>query len=174
MERSNRDLEWLNALPSEQAASELLQCCGSQRWADAMVSQRPYSSLESLLTTSEDLWCELQPGDWLEAFRSHPRIGEKKAAASASEQSSQWSGQEQAGVSNATRATVDALATLNEAYEQKFGFIFIICATGKSSAEMLTALRDRLENDPATELPIAAAEQGKITRLRIKKLLNCP
>ncbi len=174
MESSNRDLEWLNALPSEQAASELLQCCGSKRWAEAMVSRRPYSNLQTLLTTANDIWWSVQPPDWLEAFHSHPKIGGKKAAASVSEQSSQWSGQEQAGVSSATQTTIDALATLNEAYDQKFGFIFIICATGKSSAEMLAALQERLENDPATELPIAAAEQGKITHLRLKKLLNCP
>lgn len=174
MEPSNRDLEWLNALPPEQAASELLQCCGSKRWAEAMVSRRPYSNLQTLLTTANDIWWSLQPPDWLEAFHSHPKIGGKKAAASVSEQSSQWSGQEQAGVSSATQTTIDALATLNEAYDQKFGFIFIICATGKSSAEMLAALQERLENDPATELPIAAAEQGKITHLRLKKLLNCP
>lgn len=173
MEPSNRDLEWLNALPPEQAASELLQCCGSKRWAEAMVSRRPYSNLQTLLTTADDIWWSLQPPDWLEAFHSHPKIGGKKAAASVSEQSSQWSGQEQAGVSSATQTTIDALATLNEAYDQKFGFIFIICATGKSSAEMLAALQERLENDPATELPIAAAEQDKITHLRLKKLLNC-
>ena len=169
-----RDLDWLNALPAEQATKKLLQCCGSTRWAEEIASRRPYASSENLLTTASDVWWSLQSSDWLEAFRSHPKIGEKKAAASVSEQSREWSGKEQAGVNNASRETVESLATLNEAYEQKFGFIFIICATGKSSDEMLSALRSRLENDPATELPIAAAEQAKITDLRLKKLLNCP
>jgi len=167
-----RDLEWLNALPTEQAAKELLQCCGSKRWAAEMVTRRPYASLETLLASANDIWWSLQPTDWLEAFRSHPKIGEKKAAESVSEQSRRWSGQEQSGVIDVARETVESLTTLNQAYEQKFSFIFIICATGKSSEAMLSALRERLENDPATELPIAAAEQNKITELRLKKLLT--
>ena len=99
-------------------------------------------SLETLIANANDIWWSLEPDDWLEAFRSHPKIGEKKAAEPVSDQSRQWSGQEQAGVSNASRETVDALAALNWAYEQKFGFIFIICATGKTSEEMLAALRE--------------------------------
>jgi OHCU decarboxylase len=125
------------------------------------------------MARANDIWWSLDPEDWLEAFRSHPKIGEKKAAAPVSDQSRQWSGQEQAGVRNASQETVDALAELNHAYEQKFGFIFIICATGKTSEEMLSALRQRLDNDPATELPVAAAEQSKITELRLKKLITC-
>jgi OHCU decarboxylase len=168
------DLDWLNSLSPQQAANELRQCCGSKRWVQATVSRRPYSSLETLLTTADEVWWSLPPDDWLEAFQSHPKIGERKATASVSEQSRQWSGQEQAGVSNASRDTVDSLAALNQAYEEKFGFIFIICATGKSSDEMLSALRARIENDLPTELPIAAAEQGKITHLRLKKLITSP
>lgn len=170
--QATRDLDWLNTLPSEEAEKELLQCCGSSRWAQQMVKGRPYSQLETMLVSANEIWWSLQPADWLEAFRSHPRIGEKKAATSVSDQSRQWSGQEQAGVRDASREAVDSLAKLNQAYEQKFGFIFIICATGKSSDEMLAALRKRLENDPVTELPIAAAEQNKITELRLKKLVN--
>ena len=169
-----RDLDWLNSLSPQQATNELRQCCGSNRWAEAIVSRRPYSSLETLLTTADDVWWSLQPSDWLEAFQSHPKIGERKATAAVSEQSRQWSGQEQAGVSNASRDTVDSLTALNQAYEEKFGFIFIICATGKSSEEMLSALRARLENDLPAELPIAAGEQGKITHLRLKKLITSP
>ena len=167
-----RDLDWLNSLGPEQAANELLQCCGCKRWVEAVVSRRPYSSLETLLTTADEVWSSLQPDDWLEAFQSHPKIGERKAAASLSERSRQWSGQEQAGVSNASRETIESLAALNQAYEKKFGFIFIICATGKSSEEMLSALRARLVNNRPTELPIAAAEQGKIIHLRLKKLIT--
>jgi OHCU decarboxylase len=151
----------------------LLQCCGSKRWAREMVQAGPYQNAETLIAKANDVWWSLDPEDWLEAFRSHPKIGEKKAAAPVSDRSRQWSGQEQAGVSNASRETVDALAALNHAYEQRFGFIFIICATGKTSEEMLSALRQRLNNDTATELHIAAAEQSKITELRLKKLISC-
>jgi len=151
----------------------LLQCCGSKRWAREMVQAQPYQNAETLIAKANDIWWSLEPEDWLEAFRSHPKIGEKKAAAPVSDQSRQWSSREQAGVNNASRQTVDALAALNHAYEQKFGFIFIICATGKTSEEMLSALRQRLDNDTATELPVAAAEQSKITELRLKKLITC-
>ena len=167
-----RDLAWLNSLTAEEAATELLQCCGSKRWASAMANARPYPTLETLLAKAHDIWWSLDRSDWLEAFRSHPRIGEKKATDKVSAQSQQWSGQEQSGVANASPETVSSLVALNEAYEQKFGIIFIICATGKTSDEMLTALRERLEHDPAAELPIAAAEQARITELRLKKLLT--
>lgn len=167
-----QNIERLNALPADEAEGELLQCCGSRRWAQEMVKGRPYQSLETLISSANHIWSTLPPNDWLEAFRSHPKIGEKKAADHVSEQSRQWSGQEQAGVSDASRETVDSLATLNRAYEQKFGFIFIICATGKTSEQILLALRKRFEHDAATELPIAAAEQSKITELRLRKLVD--
>jgi len=166
------DLAWLNSLPPVEAEKELLQCCGSTRWAQQMTAARPYRTLENLTATANELWWSLGRNDWLEAFRSHPKIGEKKAADPVSTQSSQWSGQEQAGVATASQETVDSLATLNRAYEEKFGFIFIICATGKTSAEMMSSLRERLEHDTVDELPIAAAEQSKITELRLKKLLT--
>jgi len=172
MARSLTKLEWLNSLTADEAAKELLQCCGSKRWAKEMANARPYATLETLLAKSHDTWWSLDRDDWLEAFRSHPKIGAKKAADKVSAQSQQWSGQEQSGLTDASQDTVDSLASLNEDYEQKFGFIFIICATGKTSAEMLSALRERLQHDPESELPIAAAEQGKITELRLKKLLT--
>lgn len=162
----------LNSLTADEAAKELLQCCGSKRWATEISNARPYSTLETLLAKAHDTWQSLDRSDWLEAFRSHPKIGEKKAADKVSTQSQQWSGQEQSGVTNASQDTVDSLAALNHDYEQKFGFIFIICATGKTSAEILFALRERLQHDPEAELPIAAAEQAKITELRLKKLLT--
>ncbi len=166
------DLAWLNSLPAAEAAKELLQCCGSTRWARQMADSRPYTSLEALIATANTIWWSLEQNDWLEAFRSHPKIGEKKSADAVSKQARQWSGQEQLGVTTASQETVDSLATLNRAYEEKFGFIFIICATGKTSDEILSALRERLEHDAADELPIAAAEQSKITVLRLKKLLT--
>jgi OHCU decarboxylase len=165
------DLAWMNTLPAEKAVKELLQCCGSERWAQEMANRRPYQDVEALVRAANDIWWSLRPDDWLEAFRSHPKIGEKKAAESVSSRSREWSGQEQAGVSNASPQTVDTLATLNRAYEEKFGFIFIVCATGKSSEEMLLALRERIEHDQEVELRIAAGEQSKITELRLKKLI---
>jgi len=164
-----RDLTWLNSLTDDEATKELLQCCGSKRWASATATARPYDTLDLLLSTANDIWWSLDRSDWLEAFRSHPKIGEKKAADKVSAQSQQWSRQEQSGVDEASH---DTLAALNEAYEQKFGFIFIICATGKTSDEILTALRERLQHDLDAELPIAAAEQSQITELRLKKLLT--
>ena len=172
MAQSPTKLAWLNSLTADEAVKELLQCCGSKRWAREMATARPYASIETLLATAHDIWWSLDTSDWLEAFRSHPKIGEKKAKDKVSAQSQQWSGEEQSGVASASQDTVDSLASLNEDYEQKFGFIFIICATGKTSDEMLRTLRDRLQHDPESELPIAAAEQGKITELRLKKLLT--
>jgi OHCU decarboxylase len=170
--QASHDLAWLNSLPAAEAEKELLQCCGSTRWAHEMAAARPYSTLEALLAAANEIWWVLNQNDWLEAFRSHPKIGEKKTAEPVSTQARQWSGQEQAGVATASQETVDSLATLNRAYEEKFGFIFIICATGKTSDEMLSALRERLEHDAVDELPIAATEQSKITVLRLKKLLT--
>ena len=169
---SMHDLPWLNSLPAEEAAKELRQCCGSTRWTEQMSNDRPYSSRESLIKHADRVWWSLAPDDWFEAFRSHPKIGEKKAGDKVSAQSQQWSGQEQAGVSSASEDTANSLAELNRAYEEKFGFIFIICATGKTSEEILAALQDRLNHDSDTELRLAAAEQAKITELRLKKLLT--
>ena len=166
------DLTWLNSLPAAGAAKELLQCCGSTRWAQQMTEARPFATLAALIASANEIWWSLDRNDWLEAFRSHPKIGEKKADRTVSAQASQWSGQEQAGVATASEETADSLASLNRAYEEKFGFIFIICATGKTSDEMLSALRERLKHAPEDELPIAAAEQSKITELRLKKLLT--
>ena len=166
------DLTWLNSLPPVEAEKELLQCCGSTRWAQQMAATRPFKTLEALLASADTIWWSLDRNDWLEAFRSHPKIGEKKAADPVSTQASQWSGQERAGVATASQETVDSLASLNRAYEEKFGFIFIICATGKTSAEMMSSLRERLEHDAVDELPIAATEQSKITALRLNKLLT--
>ena len=161
-----------NALAHEAARAELLKCCGSKRWADAVAQGRPYLSLWHLLAQANDEWRALDREDWLEAFRSHPKIGERKAANPVAAQSQQWSTQEQRGVANATPDAVDKLARLNHDYEEKFGFIFIVCATGKSSDEILALLEQRLANAPEVELPIAAAEQAKITELRLRKLLD--
>lgn len=166
------NVSWLNALSPAEALAEFLQCCGSRRWAETMVANRPYASLEALIARGSQVWCSLAEADWLEAFRSHPRIGEKKTAQPVSPQSQQWSSQEQAGVQRAALEVRQNLATLNREYEEKFGFIFIVCATGKSSNEIMALLEQRLRNDATTELTMAAAEQSKITELRLRKLFS--
>jgi len=166
------NLDRLNSLPSAEAERELLKCCGSKRWAQRMVQARPFTGWDELTTKAEQIWWALEPADWLEAFHSHPKIGEKRAAAPTSDQSKRWSEAEQAGVSSAANQTSEALAVLNREYEKKFGYIFIVCATGKSSEEMLGILRARLESPADEELHNAAAEQALITQLRLKKLID--
>jgi OHCU decarboxylase len=137
-----------------------------------MTSVRPFISLEDVLVKADSVWWSLNQEDWLESFRAHPKIGEQKAVAAQSEQPQNWSKQEQLGTEGADAETRAALAAGNQEYEKHFGFIFIVCATGKSSAEMLAILTARLQNDLEAELDVAAEEQRKITRLRLEKLLN--
>jgi OHCU decarboxylase len=166
------DVERLNSLSASEAEKELLKCCGSENWARQLVGERPFTSVKQLTETSDRIWWSLDPQDWLQAFHSHPKIGEKKSVAVTSARAQKWSEAEQSGTRDSAQSTMDALAHLNREYEQKFGFIFIVCATGKTSEEMLTNLRDRLKNDPSDELRIAAGEQAKITRLRLNKLID--
>jgi OHCU decarboxylase len=161
-------LERLNALPRALAVAELLQCCGSHAWAAAMADARPFADRTALHDASDAVWRSLARDDWLEAFRAHPRIGER---ASVKHRGAAWSEQEQARVLSAADAERAELATLNRLYEQRFGHIFLICATGLAPAEIREALRRRVENDPADELHIAAEEQRRITRLRLERLL---
>lgn len=158
-----------NRLPREEAAHEILACCGSPTWASSMASKRPILDEPSLLAASDTIWQSLAESDWLEAFRSHPRIGESRAEKTVAAQSSAWSEQEQQGASAAEEAVKMALKRGNREYEQKFGRIFIVCATGKPASEILEILRRRLHNDDATELRQATEEQRKITHLRLKK-----
>ena len=137
-----------------------------------MAGVRPFATEAQLVTQSNAVWWSLNSDDWLEAFRGHPKIGEKKAAASSSLEAQKWSEQEQAGIANTGHTTTKVLADLNSEYERIFGYIYIVCATGKTSEEMLASLRERLRNDPATELRTAAGEQAKITQLRLKKLID--
>ena len=165
-------LDQLNEISAELATAELLKCCGSTRWAREMSRNRPFASLEELCQKADAVCGSLKEEDWLEAFRAHPKIGERKAATDQSQQAQSWSAQEQSGVTNAARQTVDELAQQNREYEARFGFIFIVCATGKSPEELLEILKSRIDNDRHEELLIAAEEQRKITRLRLEKLLN--
>lgn len=168
----NPVLAQLDLLTPEQAAAEFLKCCGSTRWAHEMTDARPFADVDRLFEEADHVWQSLAEQDWLEAFRAHPKIGEQKAAAAQSEQARSWSAQEQSGILAAQAETKAALATGNQEYEQRFGFIFIVFATGKTSEEILAILNRRLQNEPGAELPIAAEEQRKITRLRLEKLLT--
>ena len=167
-----RALKELNALPSAQAQEEFLKCCGSRTWANALSDARPFIDADALIHKADSVWWSLSENDWLEAFCAHPKIGEQGAAAVQSEQARSWSAQEQSGIQYAVAETKAALAAGNQEYEDRFGFIFIVCAAGKTSEEMLAILNERLQNDPGTELRIAAEEQRKITRLRLEKLIT--
>lgn len=159
-------------MSASEAEAEFLKCCGSRAWARRITAARPFASLDDLLAQAERIWLSREPSDWLEAFHSHPKIGELKAAAPTAAGAQQWSADEQSGIRNSAPQTINALAELNREYEERFGYIFIVCAAGKSSEEMLAMLRDRLGNDPGEELRNAAAEQAKITQLRLRKLVT--
>ena len=165
------ELALLNSLSSSQAEAEFLKCCGSRDWAQALVAARPFNGLNELIIEADRIWWSLNSRAWLEAFHSHPKIGEKKAAAPTAAEAQQWSEDEQSGFRNSAQQTLNELADLNREYENRFGYIFIVCASGKSSEEMLAILRARMENNAHEELRIAAAEQAKITELRLRKLL---
>jgi 2-oxo-4-hydroxy-4-carboxy-5-ureidoimidazoline decarboxylase len=158
-----------NALTSEQAASEILFCCGSKAWASGLTARRPIADESALTGTSDEIWRSLREEDWLEAFQSHPRIGESQAEKPLSAQSSVWSEQEQRKAALADEAVKMALKWGNREYEQKFGRIFIVCASGKSASEILEILRRRLHNDQKAELQQAAEEQRQIMNIRLKK-----
>jgi OHCU decarboxylase len=168
----DRGLDCLNSLSPDEAEIEFLKCCGARNWARRMAAQRPFANTDELVDKADSIWWSLDPADRLEAFRSHPKIGEKKAAQPTSSEARTWSEQEQSGLQSAAHDTMQALAESNRAYEQTFGYIFIVCATGKSSEEMLAILRERLNNDPDKELRIAAHEQSLITQLRLRKLIE--
>lgn len=158
-------LRYLNAMHGHEAQTVFRACCGSQRWATAMVDRLPFASPEALLAAADEEWTAVSDADRLEAFKAHPRIGATSGA-------SKWSKGEQAAAATRDDASRSRLAELNDQYFEKHGFIFIICATGKSSDDVLAALQTRLQNDTATEIANAAAEQGEITKLRLNKWLQ--
>ncbi|HEX4900862.1 MAG TPA: 2-oxo-4-hydroxy-4-carboxy-5-ureidoimidazoline decarboxylase [Pyrinomonadaceae bacterium] len=171
MENLPNGLSQLNLLQPTAAETEFLKCCGSRKWAQQMSRRLPFRDERDLFETAEQVWWTLSPEDWLEAFRSHPKIGEQKPGTATSASALSWSRKEQQGVADASANTRELLAKLNQRYEEKFGFIYIVCATGKSSEELLTILQERLANESETELRNAAKEQAQITRLRLNKLL---
>ena len=162
----------LDALALEDAAMVLRACCGASRWVSAMVAERPFDTLGTLLAVAEELWWALGPDDWMEAFAHHPRIGERRGAVVQEPQGAAWSAGEQASVARADATVQAQLAETNRAYEARFDHIYIVCAAGKSAEELLALARARLANEPEVELRIAAEEQRKITRLRLEKLFT--
>jgi len=161
----------LNALDDAAAATALTRACGARRWVERMLARRPFASTPELYARADEEWRALDSADHLEAFGHHPRIGEDLAELRRRFQNTaSLSSREQAGVAGADEHTLELLRDENAAYFQRFGFIFIICASGKSAGEMLAALRTRRGNERAAELAIAAAEHAKITRLRLEGL----
>ncbi|HEV3375623.1 MAG TPA: 2-oxo-4-hydroxy-4-carboxy-5-ureidoimidazoline decarboxylase, partial [Candidatus Acidoferrum sp.] len=160
-----------NRLSREQALKALFDCCGATTWAKQMAAQMPFASAAQLLEAADKVWAGLQREDWLEAFRHHPAIGGRQAKAKQSANARRWSAKEQLATQKASPEILAALDAANRKYAQKFGHVFLICATGKSSEEILKNLHERMSNDPEAELRIAAEEQRKITRLRLEKLL---
>lgn len=153
----------LNALAPEAARAALGRCCGAARWIDGMMARRPFASEAELEAAADAVWAALDREDLLEAFAHHPAIGTTGTV-------SAWSKAEQAGVTGAAAETLASLRALNDLYAQRFGHVFLVCATGQSADEMLARLRARIDNAPTHELAVAAAEQAKITRLRLRKL----
>ncbi|MEP6904763.1 MAG: 2-oxo-4-hydroxy-4-carboxy-5-ureidoimidazoline decarboxylase [Gemmatimonadales bacterium] len=162
----------LDAMPVPHAAELFVECCGSARWVSEMVARRPFKSRRAVSTAADEIWKSLGANDWLEAFASHPRIGERSSAVPQGERGTAWAAGEQSGVEQARQEVREELAVANRAYEERFGHIYIVCATGKTAGEMLALARERLRNDPDDELKMAAEEQRKITRLRLDKLLD--
>ena len=165
-------LNEINALPSERAREVLERCCGSREWVHRMVLSRPFASPGDLYTRAESVWKALREEDWKEAFACHPRIGSLDSQQKQFSPTGSWEHGEQSGTASASEHTLRALASDNIEYERKFGYVFIVCATGKSGEEMHLLLKERVLNSPDVELRIAAGEQAKITRLRLEKLLQ--
>ena len=165
-------LKLLNESGEERIKNELKNCCGAQKWVTDMASRFPFSDSKMLYEKAEEVWKNCSEKDWLEAFEHHPKIGDLKSLEKKFASTKEWAGGEQAGVNTASRKIIEQLAEKNADYERKFGYIFIVCATGKSAVEMLQILNSRLPNKPEDEIKIAAAEQAKITKIRLQKLLK--
>jgi 2-oxo-4-hydroxy-4-carboxy-5-ureidoimidazoline decarboxylase len=159
-------------LSVDEAQDEIRPCCGSRAWSHQMAERRPIEEEAALLAISDEIWANLSESDWTEALASHPRIGETRSEQSTHARSAAWSMQEQENAAVAADVVKAALADANREYEQKFGRIFIVCATGKTAPEILAILQRRLANDEKTELHEAAEQQRQITHLRLKKWLR--
>lgn len=165
-------VHWLNTLSAPDAFHHLETCCGSRHWVSGMLEQRPFKDVQHVLDVADQVWALLSADDWKEAFSHHPEIGDVNSLKEKFASTRTWAAREQAGVNEASEETLRNLLEGNAQYEKTFGYIFIVCATGKSAEQMLAILLTRLSNTPESELLIAAAEQCKITRLRLEKLLS--
>jgi 2-oxo-4-hydroxy-4-carboxy-5-ureidoimidazoline decarboxylase len=165
-------LHELNTLTVPQLKEELMKCCSSSAWVNKMLPFFPADDLVELLEDAEEQWYKCSEEDWKEAFAHHPKIGDVEALKKKFASTAKWAAGEQSGVNTASQQAIEALAKGNEEYEKKFGYIFIVCATGKSAGEMLETLQARLKNDPKDEIEIAGDEQNKITKLRLEKLVE--
>ena len=159
-------------LAQEKKKVLLEQCCGSSTWINKMLDSSPVKSLSELLELAEEKWYECNRKDWLEAFEHHPMIGDINSLKKKYANTLTLAASEQSGVNSATEETLRELSEINKAYQKKFGYIFIVCATGKSADQMLLLIMQRFENDQETEIKIAMEEQNKITKLRIEKLFT--
>jgi 2-oxo-4-hydroxy-4-carboxy-5-ureidoimidazoline decarboxylase len=164
------DIKSINEQSDDAVAEMFRKCCGSDTWVGKMVAARPFASAEALFEKSDRAFSELDRADWMDAFAAHPKIGDIKSLKEKYGSTKSWAQNEQSGAQGISDETAHDLASSNEKYLQKYGYIFIVCATGKSADEMLGLLKQRLNNDAEKELPIAAAEQKKITHLRLEKL----
>ncbi|HXT29900.1 MAG TPA: allantoicase [Vicinamibacterales bacterium] len=162
----------LNAMDAPELRAAFADFCAAPAWIDRMTASRPFASAEAILAAADEAAKGVPDADWLEAFRHHPRIGERQAERIQSEAARGMSASEQGGVERAAAADVAALAEGNRAYEARFGYVFIVSAAGRTVPEMLAMLKERLGHDPAAELRVAAAEQQKITRLRLARLFG--
>lgn len=165
-------IEELNELPKDEAEEALLGCCGSTAWAKSMASLRPFEDLAAVLKAAEKEWSKLDRDDWLEAFAAHPKIGDMSSLKSRFSHTRSWASEEQAGASSASETVLSLLAQGNKKYKKRFGYIFVVSAAEKSAAQMLRILKERLSNDAEEELKVAAAEQQKITELRLQKMID--
>ncbi|HVU45987.1 MAG TPA: 2-oxo-4-hydroxy-4-carboxy-5-ureidoimidazoline decarboxylase [Terracidiphilus sp.] len=166
----NATLAAWNGADEASALNAMIACCGSKRWARAMVALRPVPSVEELSVAADRAWAAMEEPDWMEAFACHPRIGEQKAAHAVAK-SAAWSAQEQSSTKQTTNQMVAELAAGNALYEERFGFTYIVCATGKSAEEMLAILNRRLASSREAELREAAEQQRQITQIRLGKWL---
>jgi 2-oxo-4-hydroxy-4-carboxy-5-ureidoimidazoline decarboxylase len=163
-------LGWLNGLPEEETRRQLLACCTAGRWVNGVAAGRPYTSVPALLERSNKVVARLAVADLRAALDGHPRIGDRAR----SDREGDWSRREQAGVAGSDDAVRRGLAEGNAAYERQFGHIYLVCAAGRSGADLLAVLRARLGNDPQTEWGVVRAELGKINALRLRKLVGDP
>jgi 2-oxo-4-hydroxy-4-carboxy-5-ureidoimidazoline decarboxylase len=165
-------LHELNTLAPAPLQEALSRCCGATAWVRQMAAAFPVANKEQLLSEAERIWYACSEKDWLEAFTHHPKIGDIGSLKEKFAATGQWAEGEQSGVRHTSQQVLEALAAGNKTYEDKFGYIFIVCATGKPAEAMLALLEARLHNDPAIELLIAMGEQNKITKIRLEKLIS--